>query len=1014
MSILIPIAIPPLLLACTLTADEKSAPQPGSPVDIARFASLFAWSAPPIQYTGGDVEEPIALACEDGVWTATVGPGGTSVNFGLQWEEPRQPTTVSVLYADAASSPEMNGQELQAWVHPERILEGGESPWQGPWRALTEVKGFSVERTGLCWNYGLPPIDAGLYKLRIVLTDRTTARLQRIEAFGAARWRSSEFHVAFDPPRDDPRNMVECCNAEARRVSPLAGRDGFTVDAMASDAPMNSNDRAIFTVRAGSRSFSFLLNDLDVCREMVIKPFGAKVTKAEARVESSRETTITERVLALPEQTLDGALQKVPAKKRNKWLALSPPLNPRKFAVQPNGDVFSREECDLVYSFASGEVPDYKRREPQHVEQDHLPVLHAEWEEGGLRWDQGYVVAPLGDRFDDPTRDTVLLTRITARNHSSDARSAVLWLCLRGGNDRPTKIRTEGGVIYEESHARALLSTGDWNTESLGDQLRFTVTVPAGEARSMEVEIPFDAIQKAPPKITFEEARRQTIEYWRTTLARGADFHVPDERVNNLWKSLLIHQYCWGDYDAASGICRPNVAAFSYGPVGNESSQMAKALDMFGHAKLAEDYFVGMWRKQGDGGLPARCTNGRGCMPGWWGNYVFNTGFELWNLCNHYRFTADRAWLDGVLPTLVRACDWIAEQRRTTVSDARPVLASGFFPPCSLEDEGRWFYWTMTNGYLYLGMHSLAQVLAGIGHPEAGRIATEAEAYLNDLRRGIGESTVRCPVVRLRDGAWVPSIPKHLYRRGRMEGHYEAELGALHLLATEVYPPRSPPMDWTLQFLEDVVFMTEAPSHDSIIPYASIERDWFALGGYGKTQPYLVNTQGAYLRRDQPKLFLRSFWNQLVAQNFADINAFPEHICWGGAADCKTYEEAMWLQQFRSMLVLDDDGILRLCVAAPREWTRQGKMISVRNAPTFFGPVSYEVRSDVDRGTMTAQVRFTPRSPPARFSLRLRHPEERRIRSVTLNGAPRTNFDAAREEIELPPQGGTSAIVASY
>jgi hypothetical protein len=432
-----------------------------------------------------------------------------------------------------------------------------------------------------------------------------------------------------------------------------------------------------------------------------------------------------------------------------------------------------------------------------------------------------------------------------------------------------------------------------------------------------------------------------------------------------------------------------------------------------------------MWRNQGAPDLPARTTSGWGALPGWWAGYVFNTGFITWNMSNHFRLTEtarslrgpdDRAWLDKVVPTMIKACDWISEQRQTTMGEdaaGHPLMESGFFPPCGLEDEGSWFYWVMTNGYLYLGMRSVADVLAEIHHPDAARIAAQADAYLVDLRRGIGESIVRCPVVKLRDGSYVPYIPKHLYRRGRSAGFYEAELGALHLLTTNVYAPKSREMDWVLQYLEDVVFMTEAPSHDSILSLKNIERDWFSLGGYGKTQPYLVHQQIAYLRRDQPKLFLRSFWNQLVAQNYADINAFPEHICWGGAADCKTYEEAMWLQQFRSMLVFEDGGRLHLAAAAPREWFEDGKSIVVKSAPTFFGQVSYSVESHAKEGRITARVSLS-RSPAGTAEIRFRHPNERPIRSVTINGKPWSRFSASEETIELPEGTGPFDVEACY
>ena len=1046
------IPLPAIVAICLLygTVDqvfalkEGSAPVIGSAVDIARFAVVRTWKGPEIGYPRRvRLQRAEDIPRKGRVWTVRADTGESTVNIGLEWDEPRDVRLVSFVYAD--NVPDPAGRELQVWLNQDegdenkpRPLVGGESPSQGRWYTLTPERGLSTEVKGRTWTYHLPAIEKGIFKLRLVVKGGTAIRLEEIRANTDARWRAAEFEVRFDPPRKVTSKTVEGCNAEVIGIASIAGCDGCEVRALASDAPSDCEDRAIFTVRAGDRSFSFLMNDLDADGEIHVKPFRVKVTKptsaSSTRLSSSQavepgakpirstEKTITERVLGMSEQTLDSALKAILAKERNKWLALAPPLNPRKFAVHPNGDAFSRAEWDFLYQFATGDVPDYGRREPQRVEEDYLPILYADWEDGGLRWQQGYVVASLG-KFDDPTSETALITKISARNEGRVPADAKLWLRLRKGNDKLDNLRLEDGIVFEGDRIRARLGgsaaadAGEWSIEPKADEFLFTVTVPVGETRSIEVEIPYPTIESPPARIGFDAARKQTIEYWRSKLPEGADFNVPDERVNRIWKSLLIHQYCWGDYDAKTGYYLPNVA-LAYGPVGNESSQMAKALDFFGHSKLARDYYEPMWRGQGTDELHARVTNGRGCLVGWWAHYVFNTGFILWNLGNHYCLTGDRAWLEQVIPNMVKACDWLDEQRRTTVGkdlSGRPVMESGFFPPCGLEDEGRWFYWVMTNGYFYLGMSTVAELLAEIGHPDAGRIADEAKAYLRDLRRGIGESIVRCPVVRLRDGSYVPHIPKYLHERERSKGHYEAELGALHLLTDGVCKPDSREMDWTLAFHEDVVYMTEAPGCDSIISPEDIERNWFHLGGYGKTQPYLAHTQFAYLRRDQPKLFLRSFWNQLAAQNFRDVNAFPEFpICWDGGADCKTYEESMWLQQFRSMLVLDEDGKLRLSVAPPREWFENGKTICVKNALTFFGPVSYEIRSEVKSGTIEARIEFAPRKTPKSFNIRFRHPSEAQMTRVTLDGEPWRRFDPAKEMIELPIQKQAFEVVAYY
>jgi len=61
------------------------------------------------------------------------------------------------------------------------------------------------------------------------------------------------------------------------------------------------------------------------------------------------------------------------------------------------------------------------------------------------------------------------------------------------------------------------------------------------------------------------------------------------------------------------------------------------------------------------------------------------------------------------------------------------------------------------------GVDSAAQALEAIGHPEAARNRKEADAYKKDLVAGFEKSRQNSPLVRLRDGRWVPHYPSRLY-----------------------------------------------------------------------------------------------------------------------------------------------------------------------------------------------------------------------------------------------------------
>jgi len=114
-------------------------------------------------------------------------------------------------------------------------------------------------------------------------------------------------------------------------------------------------------------------------------------------------------------------------------------------------------------------------------------------------------------------------------------------------------------------------------------------------------------------------------------------------------------------------------------------------------------------------------------------------------------------------------------------------------------------------------------------------------------------------------------------------------------------------------------------------------------------------------------------------------------------------------------MTIRESGIaLWLARATPRAYLEQGKKISVKNAPTCFGAVAYEIVSDVDNGKVTATVEIPARKAPKEVILRFRHPKTAPIKSVTINGKPWTEFNKDKETITLKGLTGTVAVTAQY
>ena len=158
-----------------------------------------------------------------------------------------------------------------------------------------------------------------------------------------------------------------------------------------------------------------------------------------------------------------------------------------------------------------------------------------------------------------------------------------------------------------------------------------------------------------------------------------------------------------------------------------------------------------------------------------------------------------------------------------------------------------------------LGLRALAAALADFGHPEAARLQAEAKAYHDDFMRAIEEARILCPVVRLRDGTYVPKYPSRLYERGRCHGWLRETLeGSIHLLITGLIAPDSPQADWILKDFEDNLYISD--TYGYAIPAFDIF--WFSRGGFSM-QANLLGGPLPYLYRDEIKHYLRGVFQRV-------------------------------------------------------------------------------------------------------------------------------------------------------
>jgi hypothetical protein len=903
-----------------------------------------------------------------------------------------------------------------------------------------------------------------------VYTDSVCKMLRARIQFGTPR------EAAFQTGQSES-GRLEVFNGAVTAVRPIPGRPaviqpdlGWTLDnstaggieadlVMAADPIDGRYDRTIVTVRSGTRSFSFAADEVARGDRILVEDLGVLVTNAEDPIslEAYRNAlrrefsgrTVFDRVAASEEQTLDRAWNDMPLK-RPLYFVHGLPGNRNTMRQNPNGEIevtavkrwfnVQRSGRDSDRKLWSGDTlriscgfPREELRGGRALQEGYLPVLRTWWQEGPMYYEQKTVLTAAGDlnrvALDTPT---VLLMQVRVVN-VSDAQESTATLRFGAGarqGERLVLREDQALAVTEQGERLRFLVKADGQLRQEGEGLTWAASLKPGESKVIYVTIPSITLVQdqeiaSVRSLGFEAEAQRVGAFWRELTVRGTQIETPEPWINDFYKAHTRHLLvnCFKELD--TDYLHAHVGTFHYGVYPNESVMMISDLDRRGYHDQARCNYDAFLHYQGTVGMPGNFRSREGQFYGAGGHetggYNKSHGYVMWGMAEHWRYTRDRTWMAQAAPGMVKACEWVIRERQGTMT-GRPVGANdysplhrGWLPTGSLEDVTDYWHWLATNSATVWGFRALAEALADFGHPEGQRLQQEAQAYYDDFLRGVTESRILCPVVRLRDGTYVPKIPSRLYERGRAHGWLRETLeGSLFLPAYGLLAPTAPETRWILQDYEDNLYISDRYGY--AIP--TFDAFWFSRGGFSM-QSNLLDGPLPYLWRDEIKHYLRAYFNSFASAFYPEVRMCNEHclpeLGYPRGDHFKTSDEAQSTYWLRLMFVNEQGRDLYLGQAIPRYWLAQGNQIGIQRAATHFGPMSLRYDSQTAEGTIKAILDPPTRNRPGTIYLRLRHPQAKRLQSVLLNGATHDKFDRDKEWIILPGTlTGRQEIVAAY
>ena len=485
---------------------------------------------------------------------------------------------------------------------------------------------------------------------------------------------------------------------------------------------------------------------------------------------------------------------------------------------------------------------------------------------------------------------------------------------------------------------------------------------------------------------TYEAARRSVIAYWTRRLAEGAAIDVPEQRVENAWRNLLVQDLTltW-----RYSIGNP-YEEFSF-PEGVDVAQAMSAQGFSGVARAI---------------LARSLTRPPEPYPNW------KMGQKLVGSALYFRLSGDRSYIDQVTPVLRR---YVESLGRQVAASSRGILDRERYS----SDIADSVYGLHSQAVAWQGIRAMGQVWDETGRTSlAARCRSLAARLGTGLRQAVRESQRRLP-----DGSLF--VPVRLLDR---ETAYDAlttsrpgsywNLVAPYAFASGLFPPNGAQAEGALRYLL---------LHGSRL-LGLVRAGAYALYGKAPTYPesgtdqvYGLNVARFLADNDRPDQLVLSLYGQLGAAMTPDTYVSGEAASvapLGGSYYRSTYlppngaANGTFLETLRLMLVHEtraSDGSprgLELAYSTPRAWLRPGRHIAVRRRPDELRPALVHDRVvGRSRPGLARRSRpgSAPRAPPSTPSPP-RRPHHRVARRRPLPGPPRGQGDRRPPDAGGPPR----------
>lgn len=452
---------------------------------------------------------------------------------------------------------------------------------------------------------------------------------------------------------------------------------------------------------------------------------------------------------------------------------------------------------------------------------------------------------------------------------------------------------------------------------------------------------------------SYDTEHAQTVSFWKHILAQGMQITLPEAKPVETFYTSLVYDLIARDHLGPDYIQTVNKLQYHSFYL-RDGADIVHSYDVTGYPDIARqdlDFFAKS--QTPDGNFLSQPQQ----YDGW--------GEAVWAYAQHYRITHDKAFAEAVIPQIARAVDWLKKAR---ASDPLHII-----PASDVRDnENVPGHLTGYNFLALSGLNLAIPMARDTGHENLGQTW---QAEYDDYR------TAFLKVLDARAAANNGVIPPAL--DGQSDGYDWGNMLAID------YEPILDPGD---SKVTATLKATQAKYREGIMTYAN--------GQFLHHYLTIKNTLAEVIRGDQEQA-VHEFYGLLLHTSSTHAGFEYAILPWGDrnfqdnlaphgwfAADYRTL--------LRNMLIREEADQLHLLSVISPDWIGAGKTISIRQAPTYFGPVAFTLDQPSDSA---AVLKIDARFDRAPKSLVVHLPWFVDLQSATADGRPVT---ASHGALTLP------------